>query len=92
MNLDIVERMKICKFLYFIDINIQHFSEMCEISENIRRSLKLFAIVFGWLENESFSVYLDEFMCRNYVEFTKTEEIRNFYHLLTIGINNLEGS
>lgn len=31
-------------------------------------------------------------MCRNYVEFTKTEEIINFYHLLTVGINNLEGS
>ena len=51
--------MKLCKFIVYIDANIQHFPEMCEISENLRRLLKFLALVFGWTDDESFVGYLD---------------------------------
>lgn len=84
--------MKLCKFAFYIDINIQHFPEMCEVSENLRRFLKFLSIIFGWLNNDSYGMYLDEFMCRNYKEFCKTQEFKVFHEQLCVSIGNLDGS
>ena len=67
-GLTITEKFVICKFIHYIDTNIQHFSDMCELSENLRRVIKSLGMAFGWCGDSSFSKYMDEFKCRNYQE------------------------
>ena len=43
-----------CRFLSFIDSNIQHLPDMCELSEYIRRNIKYFLTLFGWDENSRY--------------------------------------
>ena len=65
-NLSNVSKIILCKFIHYIDCNIQHFEDMCDLSESLRRVLKSLSLAFGWEENSNFSKYMDEFKCRNH--------------------------
>jgi hypothetical protein len=56
---------------------------------NIRKLLKYLSVVFGWIENDNFSVYVDEFLCRDYNEFNRIEELNSFCSILQMIINDL---
>lgn len=86
------QKFKLCRFLSFIDINIQHFPEMCEISESIRRNIKYFLILFGWDLHSPQAKYMEEFKCKNYQEFSSMAELVKFQATIKEEISNLEDS
>jgi hypothetical protein len=47
---------------------------------------------FGWLNNDSFRGYVEEFRCIDSLEFCKTDEVTHFIALLQFLVDELEGS
>ena len=87
-----VSKITLCKFIHYIDCNIQHFEDMCDLSESLRRVLKTLSLVFEWEKGSSFSKYMDEFKCRNYQEIIQEAQMLNIKLLVHIKQSSLEGS
>lgn len=60
LDLDIIQRIKICKFVHYLNNNMSEFPSLEVLKAKLERLLKLFVVLFEWLQSDSYAKYLQE--------------------------------